>query len=198
MRDEEIVLHILNGKTALYSDIISRYQNKVFSTAYGYTHNHEEAKDLTQEIFIKLYNNLNKFKEQARFSTWLYRIAVNHCIDWTRKNKKNIAMSFWADGENSDILDSICEEGNNPEEILIKKEYSSQIRSALERLPEIYKTVMILYFMDDMNTSEISDILETPKKTVETRLYRAKGMIKGILSESILGGECNELRQAQG
>ncbi|MFZ5353046.1 MAG: RNA polymerase sigma factor [Bacillota bacterium] len=196
MRDEEIIIHILNGKTSLYSDIVERYQNKVFSTAYGYAHDYEEAKDITQEIFIKLYNNLNKYKEQARFSTWLYRIAVNHCIDWTRKNKKNITSSFWADGENIDILDTICDEGDSPEAIVIKQEYKEQIVNTLEKLPEIYKTVLILFFMEDMNTNEIAEVLEVPKKTVETRLYRAKSMIKSILSETMLGGEYRELRQA--
>lgn len=196
MKDEDLIIEILKGKTILFSEIIDRYERKVFSTAYGYSQNSEEAKDICQEIFIKLYNNLKKYKKQAKFSTWLYRIAVNHCIDWTRRNKKSKSVLFWTDGEKNNMFDYISDTSSNPEDILIKQEYIETIRECIDNLPEIYKTVSILYYMDDIGTKEISNILEIPRKTVETRLYRAKGMIKAILSKAINGGECCELQKA--
>ena len=87
MRDEEVIQSILQGNGDKYAVIVERYQTRLYRTAYYYTRNVEDAMDLTQEIFIKAYNSLARFKRGSAFSTWLYRIAVNHCIDWSRKKK---------------------------------------------------------------------------------------------------------------
>ncbi|HQJ38309.1 MAG TPA: sigma-70 family RNA polymerase sigma factor [Bacillota bacterium] len=195
MRDEEVVSYIVKGKTELFSVIIDRYQSKVFSTAFHYTHDHEEARDLTQEIFIKLYNNLQKYKGKASFSTWLYRIAVNRCIDWTRK-KKPQTVSAISDGseEELDIYDTIADSGGGPEEDLIKQENAVYLRKLVESLPEIYKTVIILYYFEDFSPQEISEIVGVPKRTIETRLFRGKNLLKLRMEELICGGEQNVLQ----
>lgn len=190
MRDEEIIAYIVKGKTELFSVIIDRYQSKVFSTAYNYTHDMEEARDLTQEIFIKLYNNLQSYQNKASFSTWLYRIAVNRCIDWTRKKRLQTVSAISEGSEDElDIFDTIADSGSGPEEALIKQENKLYIRKVVEGLPEIYKTVIILYYFEDFNPQEISNIMDVPKRTVETRLYRAKNLLKLRLEELISGGE---------
>lgn len=195
LRDEELVSYIVKGKTELFSVIIDRYQTKVFSTVYNYTHDHEEARDLTQEIFIKLYNNLQSYKNKASFSTWLYRIAVNRCIDWTRKKKlATVSVIYDSSDEEIDIYDTITDSGGGPEEILIKQENKAYIREVVEDLPEIYKTVIILYYFEDFSPQEISDITDVPKRTIETRLYRGKNLLKLRLEELICGGEKNELQ----
>lgn len=195
MRDEELVSYIVKGKAELFSAIIDRYQSKVYSTAFHYTHDYEEARDLTQEIFIKLYNSLASYKNNASFSTWLYRIAVNRCIDWTRK-KKLQTVSVVCDGseEETDIYDILEDGGIGPEEELIRQENKDYIKKVVEGLPEIYKTVIILYYFEDFSPQEISDITGIPKRTIETRLFRAKRLLKLRLEECIGGGEKHELR----
>jgi len=195
LRDEEVVSYIVKGKTELFSVIIDRYQSKVFSTAFHYTHDHEEARDLTQEIFIKLYNNLQKYKGKASFSTWLYRIAVNRCIDWARK-KKLQTVSAICDGseEELDIYDTIADSGGGPEEDLIKQENAVYLRKLVESLLEIYKTVIILYYFEDFSPQEISEIVGVPKRTIETRLFRGKNLLKLRTEELICGGEQNVLQ----
>lgn len=191
MRDEELIELIINGETNLYAELVSRYQNKVYSTAYSYTRDYEEAKDLTQEIFIKVYNNLSNFQNKAQFSTYLFRIAVNRCIDWTRKKKaKTISILSCQDEENVDIYDFIADYGSNPEEILLRQENSDIIRAEISRLPEIYRTVMIMYYFQDFSPQEITDILKVPRKTIDTRLFRARKLIKKRLSpkEAFGGG----------
>lgn len=179
MRDEEIVELVLKGETELYAEIISRYQNKVYSTAYSYTRDHEEAKDLTQEIFIKLYNNLENFRNKANLSTYLFRIAVNKCIDWTRKKRaKTVSILACQNDEEADIYDFIADYHSNPEEIFLKQENADIIRAEIARLPEIYKTVMIMYYFQDFSPQEIADILNVPRKTIDTRLFRARNLIK--------------------
>jgi len=195
LRDEELVLHIIKGKTELFSVIIDRYQSKVFSTAYNYTHDQEEARDLTQEIFIKLYNNLQGYKSKASFSTWLYRIAVNRCIDWTRKKKLNVvSIVYDSSGDEVDIYDTIADNGEGLEEAFIAQENKDYIKKVVEDLPEIYKTVIILYYFEDFSPQEISDIIGIPKRTIETRLYRGKNLLKLRLEELVCGGEKHELQ----
>lgn len=179
MRDEELIESILSGKTQLYEEIIKRYQNKVYSTVYSYTRDYEEAKDLTQEIFIKIYNNLPNFKNKSQFSTYLYRVAVNRCIDWTRKKRlKTVSAMFFQEDDEVEIYEYISDLSCNPEEILLKEENGNIIRQEINNLPEIYRTVMIMFYFQDFSPQEIADILGIPRKTVDTRLYRARNMLK--------------------
>ncbi|MDD2481588.1 MAG: sigma-70 family RNA polymerase sigma factor [Lutispora sp.] len=186
MRDEELIELIINGKTELFSELINRYQNKVYSTAYSYTRDYEEAKDLTQEIFIKIYNNLTGFQNKSQFSTYLYRVAVNRCIDWTRKKRpKTISILLCQDDEKADIYDFVADYESNPEEILLRQENSDLIRQEVNKLPEIYSTVMIMYYLQDFSPQEISDILKVPRKTIDTRLFRARNLIKKKLTRKL-------------
>lgn len=195
MRDEEIVSYIIKGRTDLFSVIVDRYQSKVYSTAFHYTHDQEDARDLTQEIFIKLYNNLQSYKSKASFSTWLYRIAVNRCIDWTRKKKLHTVSAIYdSSDEEIDIYEVMADSGGGPEEALIKQENKDYIIKVVEDLPEIYKTVIILYYFQDFSPREISDITDIPKRTIETRLYRGKNLLKLRLEELVCGGEKNALQ----
>jgi len=179
LKDEELIELIINGNTELYAELIERYKNKVYSTAYSYTRDYEEAKDLTQEIFIKVYNNLSGFQNKAQFSTYLYRVAVNRCIDWTRRKRpKTISMLTCQDDENVDIYDFIADYDSNPEEILLRQENMDFIRREVSNLPEIYSTVMIMYYFQEFSPQEISDILGVPRKTIDTRLFRARNLIK--------------------
>lgn len=187
MRDEEVVSYIVKGRTELFSVIIDRYQSKVYSTAFHYTHDQEEARDLTQEIFIKLYNNLQSYKGKASFSTWLYRIAVNRCIDWTRKKKLQTVSDM-------EIFDTAADRDGGPEEATIRQENADNLRKLVEDLPEIYKTVIILYYFEDFSPQEISDITGVPKRTIDTRLFRGKNLLKSRMGELILGGESDVLR----
>jgi RNA polymerase sigma-70 factor (ECF subfamily) len=193
LKDEDIIRKILKGDYELYSEIIDRYSNKVYSTAYSYTHNQEEAKDLVQEILIKVYNSLKSFKAESKFSTWLYRISVNSCIDWTRRKKSKAIMTAWS-FEDVNILDSIASDAEGPEEMVLKQEHKEAVRNTVSNLPEIYKTVLILYYFEELQVQEICNILDCPRKTIETRLYRAKNILKAMLKQELLGGELYELQ----
>jgi len=193
LKDEDIIRLILKGDCELYSELIDRYSSKVYSTAYSYTHNHEEARDLVQEIFIKVYGSLRNFKFEAKFSTWLYRIAVNSCIDWSRKSKSKTIMAAWS-VEDGNILDSLISDADDPEEKVLRQEHKEAVINTVACLPEIYKTVLILYYFEELQIQEISNILDCPKKTIETRLYRAKGILKSMLKQELSGGELYELQ----
>ncbi|MDF2531937.1 MAG: polymerase, sigma subunit, SigW [Clostridia bacterium] len=193
MKDEDIIRLILKGKSDLYAELIDRYSGKVYSTAYSYTQNQEEARDLVQEILIKAYNSLHSFKAEAKFSTWLYRIAVNSCIDWSRKRKSKVIMTALG-YEDTNIFDSITSDTEGPEEFVLRQEHKEAVRNAVSSLPEIYKTVLILYYFEELQVQEICNILDSPRKTIETRLYRAKKVLKSVLTQELSGGELYELQ----
>jgi RNA polymerase sigma factor (sigma-70 family) len=193
LKDEDIIRLVIEGDSELYSEIIDRYSSKVYSTAYSYTHSQEEAKDLVQEILIKTYNNLKSFKADSKFSTWLYRAAVNTCIDWSRKRKSKAVMTVMS-FEDTDIFEIITTDAEGPEELLLRQENVEVVRNAVGDLPEIYKTVLVLYYFEELQVQEICNILDIPRKTIETRLYRAKKILKSILRQELTGGELYELQ----
>lgn len=195
LKDEEIIALILKGKAQLYSELVLRYQNKLFSTIYHYTHDYEDTKDLAQEIFIKVYNNLHKYNSKASFSTWIYRIAVNSCIDWTRKRRLVTVSAFETDeNEEIHILENISDDTPSPEDVLLKEEYKTTVKNIVMELPDIYKTVVILYYYEDFSPKEISDILNIPKKTIDSRLYRARDILKSRIINMEYGGGAFELQ----
>jgi len=190
LQDEELIRIILHGNGELYAEIVERYQSKLYRTAYHYTQNIEDARDLTQEIFIKAYNSLAGFKRGSSFSTWLYRIAVNHCIDWSRKKKPR-------QHEVDTVVDLYHKEGS-PEDHFLRLESAAEIQGAVRSLPEIYSTVLLLYYFEDFTPREIADILDTSKRTVETRLFRGRKLLRESLQSRWDGGEGNDLPTQQG
>ena len=193
MKDEDIIWLILKGDCELYSELIDRYSSKVYSTVYSYTQNQEEARDLVQEILIKAYKSLKGFKLEAKFSTWLYRIAVNSCIDWSRKKKSKVIMTALS-LEDTNIFDIITSDTDSPEELALRRENKEAVRNAVSNLPEIYKTVLILYYFEELQVQEICIILDSPRKTIETRLFRAKRILKSMLKQELSGGGLYELQ----
>lgn len=185
MQDEELIQSILQGCGEEYAVIVERYQTQLYRTAYYYTQNVEDARDLTQEIFIKAYNNLEKFKHGSAFSTWLYRLAVNHCIDWKRKKKP--------DYEESISLDKLANKQAGPEELLLHQEMASEIHKLVRSLPERYRTIFILYYFEGLNPQQIAEILSISKRTVETRLYRGRKIMKNKIPMKLSGGVFNDL-----
>lgn len=190
MQDDELIRIILKGDGERYDDIVERYQAGLYRTAFYYTQNEEDARDITQEIFIRAYNGLAGFKQSSAFSTWLYRIAVNHCIDWCRKKKPLL--------EESTYFDNLCDQEGSPEDLFIRQESTSEVHKAVASLPTIYSTILILYYFEDFSPQQIADIMDTPKRTIETRLFRGRKILKDKLHTFVTGGERHDLLSKSG
>lgn len=188
--DEELIRDILRGNGERYAEVVERYQMGLYRTAFYYTQNIEDARDLTQDIFIKAYNNLSGFKRGSGFFTWLYRIAVNHCLDWCRKKKP---QTF-----EESCLNNLQANEDGPEDLFLQQEHASEVQAAVSSLPGIYSTVLILYYFEDLTPQQIADITDTPKRTVETRLFRGRKMLKDRLHPQSSGGEGHDLLSKQG
>lgn len=176
MSDEEIIKSILKGDINAFSELVERYKDRIYSMAFAFINDDKYAEDLSQEIFIKLYKNLGKFKGESSFSTWLFRLSKNYCIDWMRKHKNEINLVE---------LDELSSNIDFVDEIINKDDYNN-LRNEINELPDKYKQSLYLYHFKGYTYQEISDKLKVPKKTVETRIYRAKKILKNKLWE--LGG----------
>jgi RNA polymerase sigma-70 factor (ECF subfamily) len=180
MTDEEIV-DLVPHNEECFGVLIHRYEEKM--TRYvrrigGGTK--ESIEDVVQNIFIKVYVNINSFRKGQRFSSWLYGIAHNESIDYWRKNKKHANISL---DENIELA-SILSSGENIEEDLFRKEEGEHIRMILDQLPVKFKEVLVLRYLEDKDYQEISDILKKPVSTIGTLLHRAKAYLKKILNDT--------------
>ncbi|MFZ7103795.1 MAG: RNA polymerase sigma factor [Peptococcaceae bacterium] len=173
--DLELIQKINSGNRECYGELVDRYKRQIFNLACKFTHDYSQAQDLSQEVFVHCFLQLGSFKENAKFSTWLYRLAVNKCIDWQRKNKREPQFV-----ELIDIVEH--RDDGSPEEIYLKKERELWLKNTVLSLPEKYKIVLLLYIKQDLTYGEIGEILNLPVKTVETRIYRAKKLIKKKLN----------------
>lgn len=183
MNEEDIVKKIKDGSREEFEKLVELYKNRVFSMAYSYTKNYSEAQDLAQDIFVKVYKGINTFKFDSKFSTWLYKVATNVCIDWTKKRR----IKFVNDSQT--VIENLEDDEKSPQQKILLSEQNKDIYESIKRLPEKYKKVINLYHFANLSYNQISDILEIPVKTVETRLYRGRKKLKDIYcEESKYGG----------
>jgi RNA polymerase sigma-70 factor, ECF subfamily len=185
MADNEIIQQILQGDRNLYRILVEKYQPMVFRACMGFMHNKDDADDLTQEIFIQAYQSLAKFKGDASFSTWIYRIAVNASLNKVRKtSKSNLLQRFesFLGGDKPRIFEIPIPENENPENILIGNEHCEWVQKALNSLPENQRTAIVLSKYEDLPQKEIAEIMETTEGAVEALIQRAKANLRGKLS----------------
>jgi RNA polymerase sigma-70 factor (ECF subfamily) len=189
VNENDIIIEVQKGKTENFSMLVDMYKNKVFALAYKFTNDYNEAQDLSQEIFIKVFKHIHGFRFECSFSTWIYKIATNKCIDYRRKNKIG-ALSFNEEYNNKIALDNESKSvDKSPEEIIITDEGHREVHKIIHDLPDIYKTVVVMYHINESSYKEIAQTLDIPEKTVETRLYRARRLLKEKLIKANMGGE---------
>ncbi|MFX4262218.1 RNA polymerase sigma factor [Pelotomaculum propionicicum] len=188
-KDELLVAMAQKGDLTAYEALVQRYQHKVFNLASKMVNNREDALDIAQEIFMQIYIALPGFRGESIFSTWVYRVASNKCLDFLRKRKAEKEKTAATIEENVQFGDS----RDSPEELAIRREESRRVREALISLPRHYRIVIILHHYQQLRYKEIAEVLNQPVKTVATRLYRAKL----ILKKKLIGGESGELQSRE-
>lgn len=167
------------GDGRAFSMLIENHERFVFNVVYRIIGNAEDARDVSQEAFIKAFKNFESYDESSAFSTWLYRIAVNTAIDYIRKRKKENSISF-----EDYIVDEKNQKGDSGiEEKVISKEGVKNIISAVNMLDDEFKTVIVLRDMEGMDYKEISDITGLPLGTVKSRLSRGRGKLRQMIEK---------------
>ena len=180
LSDYEIIRLCINEDREAFTEIVARYKNLVYSVVLKMLHNPEDANDMAQEIFIKVYKNLERYSPDYKFSTWIMRIATNHVIDYKRK-KRNETLPL----EEYDAVLSVSE---TPESQFLKNEHTQTINGLLASLPEIYKVPIVLFHQQGLSYQEISDIVQEPLSKVKNRIFRGRRMLKESLTKIEEGG----------
>jgi RNA polymerase sigma-70 factor (ECF subfamily) len=185
MTDNELIKIILQGDREKFRVFVEKYQQMVFRTCIGFLHNKDDADDLTQEVFIRAYQSLSRFKGESAFSTWLYRIAVNASLNKVRKSSKNFILQrlerFSGQEKGTEHVIAPADP-ENPENIIIREEHSRWVQKALDSLPENQRTAIILSKYDDLPQKKIAEIMNITEGAVEALLQRAKKNLREKLS----------------
>lgn len=178
------IKQVLKGDQNAYSDIVKAYQQSLYHVCYRIVGNQQEAEDIAQEAFVRAYINLHTFDQKRKFSTWLFRIATNLCIDRLRKKKPDYYLDAEVPGtEGLDMYSQLSIDEPLPEEEVEKMELKERIHYEIGCLPEKYRTVVILKYIEELPLQEISDILEIPLGTVKTRVHRGREALRKQLGD---------------
>jgi RNA polymerase sigma-70 factor (ECF subfamily) len=186
--DLKCVAAVQGGQAQAFGDIVRRYEDRVFNTIYRLLGDYQEAKDLTQQAFLKAYLSLDKFRGSSSFYTWLYRIGVNTALDERKKRSRSpqvLSESFaMSPDEDARRLDGAGGAGD-PGERLLSREREEAVTSAIAALDEIHRTVLVLRDIEGMDYEEIAEVVPCPRGTVKSRLHRARLMLREKLKDII-------------
>lgn len=172
-----------NGDVEAFEYLVNKYQKKVFNIALRMMGNYDDAGELAQEAFIKIFKSIKSFKEESTLSTWIYRIATNVCLDEMRKRKKRWILSLDEEiqAEDGEIQRQVEDHAPTPDIIAEINDTKSVINKAIEKLPEDYRTVIVLRDLQGFSYEEIAKIIDKPDGTVKSRINRARKELKEIL-----------------
>jgi len=169
---------------AAYAKLMERYKDSIYFMVLKMVNNKDDADDLTIEAFGKAFSNIEKYSPNFAFSTWLFKIAVNNCIDFIRKKRlETLSMDQPVGGnsENSDIKETIKSDNLDPEERFIKEQRKALTNEVVDKLPEKYKKLIQLRFFQELTYDEIAKEMQLPLGTVKAQLFRAKELLYNIL-----------------
>jgi RNA polymerase sigma-70 factor (ECF subfamily) len=175
-KDEHILVSDLkDGEEEAFRYLVDQYQDKVYNTCISFVKNPDDADDLTQEVFLEVYNSIHKFRLESKLSTWIYRISVNKSLEYLRKmkRKKRFGFLFAIDFERNQ-RDNVELEFNHPGILAENKEKAAILYRAIEKLPENQRIAFTLHKLEDLSYDQISEIMNKSLSSVESIMHRAK------------------------
>lgn len=182
LTDGELIVNAIEGRADGFEELVRRYQRPITSYIFRMVGNYESSLDVTQEVFIKVYNSLTKYCPEYKFSTWLYRIAHNAAVDHLRRNSVNVQSLEAENGDGTFEL-QIESRGATPEQEHERREWRSEIESVVRCLPPAYRDLILLRHARDLSYDEIAEVTALPLGTVKNRLFRAREMMREIFIE---------------
>ncbi|MDL2237576.1 sigma-70 family RNA polymerase sigma factor [Christensenellaceae bacterium OttesenSCG-928-K19] len=173
MQETELIKSAQNGNVQAFDELISAYEKKIYNIAYKFMRNDHDAQDAAQDAIIKMYGNLKKFSFQSAFSTWMYRVTANTCLDILRKKKANAQID--------DFENVITSRDGNPDKEALNNELGAGIKSCIRMLPEKYIPIIVLKDVEGMKYEEIAEIMKISVGTVKSRISRAREKLRELL-----------------
>ncbi len=182
LTDGELITKAIGGREDGFEELVRRYQRPITAYVYRMLNNYDASLDVTQEVFIKVYNSLERYSSDYKFSTWLYRIAHNAAIDFMRKNSVN-PQSLEAENADGSFQLQIESPNPTPEQERERSEWRKEIESVVKCLPTVYRELILLRHAQDLSYDEIAEITNLPLGTVKNRLFRAREMMREIFND---------------
>lgn len=182
LTDGELIETAIGGREDSFEELVRRYQRPITSYVYRMLNDYDAALDVTQEVFIKVYNSLARYSSDYKFSTWLYRISHNAAIDYMRRHSVN-EQSIEAENEDGSYQLQLESPRPTPEQDRERSEWRTEIESVVRCLPAVYRELILLRHSQDLSYDEIAEITNLPLGTVKNRLFRAREMMRDIFVE---------------
>ena len=170
--DKTLMERCLKGDRRAFEALLVKYEKPVYNAAYRMLHNREDARDVTQTVFLKVYENLDQYNPAHRFFSWVYRIALNESINWLKKSGRQEALEY-----------ETADQGDGPEQQAGDQQLGEGMEAALMMIKSDYRAVIILKHVLGCSYIEISEVLDIPEKTVKSRLYTARQQLQERLTQ---------------
>lgn len=182
--DAQLAILARDGDRSAFARLVEKYKGRLFHLAYRMLGNRQEAEDVVQETFMRMYEHLERFNPSLKFSTWIYRIATNLCIDRLRRRRHMFSLDAeTVEGEGLDGYSMLQSDEPSAEQRIIVSERKQVILRAMDSLPPKYKSAMALRYYHDLSLQEISEILHIPVATVKTRIHRGREYLRRKLEK---------------
>ncbi|MBQ9396199.1 MAG: sigma-70 family RNA polymerase sigma factor [Proteobacteria bacterium] len=195
--DEELILKVQKGDRAAFEQLYWRYEKRILQVVYGYVRNKEDAVELTQEVFVKVYQNISKYQPGTKFFTWVYRIAANASIDRIRRKKTAREVEFDNDYQKnfSQPEEALSPSlGLNPELATVHSELREHLAAAMDSLSPKHREIMMLREIEGLSYDEIANLLDIQIGTVMSRLYYARLHLQSALKAYV---ECSDISKSK-
>ena len=179
--DEILVTNFKNGDERAFDDLVKKYQNLVLNSCFHFLGEKADAEDAAQDVFVKVYSSLYTFSTESRFTTWLYRVVVNHCLNIKRSKKRRRIISLFLDGillEKDEPVDL-----KTPAHIIERDEQNRAVHKALDKLKEDQRVAIVLYNFQGLSYKEIAQVQKCSVAAVEARIFRGKSKLAEILKK---------------
>lgn len=173
LEEKHVVSLVLEGNQAAFKSLVKQYERMVFYIVYKLTDNSDIAKDIAQEVFIKVYRNISKFKFESKLSTWIGKITYSETVNYLKKENR-----YTTADRLDDIHATTLKSDDSPFDNTDKNDISFHLKNAIARLPEHYRRVLVLYHLDEFDYKEIGDICQMPEGTVKNYIFRARKLLK--------------------
>jgi RNA polymerase sigma-70 factor (ECF subfamily) len=182
--DSELVVRALSGREESFEELVRRYQRPIVAYVYRMVGDYDFALDLAQEVFIKVYGSLERYRPEFKFSTWIYRIAHNAAIDHLRRSDNSRTEDLQLEGEGGQTFDKpLASKSPTPEQESERKERRAEIEEVIRQLPPAYRELIVLRHSHDLSYDEIAEVTALPLGTVKNRIFRAREAMRELLVE---------------
>lgn len=172
-RERQLICEVQEGSHDAFRELVELHMRRVYDVAYGFVNDHDDAEDVTQEVFVKVYHSINAFRLDSGFSTWLYRITANTSLDRVKQRRRARAKVI--------PMEQAADHAGSAQPDMDSMDTSAHIERALHELPTLQRAVVILRHMDGFSTRQVSDILRCSEGTVKTHLHRGLKKMRKLL-----------------